>query len=145
MVQRRLLPALAVGVAVGLAACGSGDEVGRVVAVPRDVPTIAEAVAQARRGTIIEIAPGVYHEAVSVEVPGITLRGLDRNEVVLDGRFTLANGISVKANDVAVENFEELRRIVAAFDVGDTIQISVERSGLPQPLKLKVELMQHAQ
>jgi hypothetical protein len=104
MVQRRLLPMLVVGIAAGLAACGSGDEVGRVVAVPRDVPTIAEAVAQARRGTIIEIAPGMYHEAVSVEVPGITLRGLDRNEVVLDGRFTLANGISVKANDVAVEN-----------------------------------------
>jgi predicted metalloprotease with PDZ domain len=57
----------------------------------------------------------------------------------------LSGDVITKVNDVAVENFEELRRIVAAFDVGDTIQVSVERSGLPQPLKLKVELMQHAQ
>lgn len=57
----------------------------------------------------------------------------------------LAGDIITKVNDVSVENFEELRRIVAAFDVGDTIQVSVERSGLPQPLTLAVELMQHAQ
>lgn len=57
----------------------------------------------------------------------------------------LSGDVITQVNDVSVENFEELRRIVAAFDVGDTIQVSVERSGLPQPLKLKVELMQHAQ
>jgi len=92
-----------VGLTVALA-CGSSDDSVRVVRVPEQAATIAEAVAEAQPGSIIQIAPGVYHEAVSVEVPGITLRGLDRNEVVLDGRFELANGISVKANDVAVEN-----------------------------------------
>lgn len=86
-------------------ACGGDDGGGSsVIRVPEQVATIADAVARAQRGTIVEIAPGVYHEAVSVEVPGITLRGLDRNTVVLDGRFELANGIAVKADDVAVEN-----------------------------------------
>jgi hypothetical protein len=89
---------------VVVTACGSSNDTLTVIRVPDQVATIARAAAEAKRGTIIEIAPGVYHEAVSVEVPGITLRGADRNEVVLDGRFTLANGISVKANDVAVEN-----------------------------------------
>lgn len=89
-----------------MSACG--DDPGRgdaaVIRVPTDVPTIAEAVAGARSGSIIEIAPGTYHEAVTVDVGGITLRGADRNAVVLDGEFTLANGISVRADDVAVEN-----------------------------------------
>jgi nitrous oxidase accessory protein NosD len=90
------------------AGCGGGGNddtsVARVVQVPEQVATIGEAVAAARPGTIIDIGPGVYHEAVTVETQRVTLRGRDRNTVILDGRFALANGISVKADDVAVEN-----------------------------------------
>ncbi len=51
------------------------------------------------------ISPGVYHEAVNVVTDRITIRGLDRNEVVLDGRFELDNGIRVLgAGGVAIEN-----------------------------------------
>ena len=95
---------MGLAVLVVVTACGSSDEGVRTLRVPGDAPTIGRAVAEAGPGTIIEIAPGVYHEAVIVEVPGVTLRGLDRNEVVLDGRHQLANGIAVKADDVAVEN-----------------------------------------
>jgi hypothetical protein len=50
------------------------------------------------------IAPGTYHEAVRVKTSGITLRGADRNRVILDGNFQLPNGVEIEANNVVVEN-----------------------------------------
>lgn len=74
--------------------------------VPADYPTIQAAVNAARPGQIILIAPGVYHEAVRVKTPGITIRGEDRNTVILDGNFEpqLSSGIEIEANNVVVEN-----------------------------------------
>lgn len=76
----------------------------RVLAVPDDYATIADAVDEAKPGDLILLSPGVYKEAVDVEVEDITIRGLDRDEVIIDGEFTRENGIRVLANDVAVEN-----------------------------------------
>ncbi len=108
-VMKRRIGAFAAVIACALsfAACGQGlgsDQASRIILVPEQVATIAEAVAAAQPGTIIDIAPGLYHESVSVEVSRVTLRGRDRNAVILDGRYLLANGINVKADDVAVEN-----------------------------------------
>ncbi|MFM7509478.1 MAG: right-handed parallel beta-helix repeat-containing protein [Actinomycetota bacterium] len=51
------------------------------------------------------IAPGTYAEAVDVTTPNITIRGEDRNGVILDGGFELENGIRVLDTDgVVVEN-----------------------------------------
>ena len=51
------------------------------------------------------ISPGTYHEAVNVVTDDITIRGLDRNEVILDGQFELDNGIRILgASGVVVEN-----------------------------------------
>jgi hypothetical protein len=89
-----------------------------IVRVPEDVATIQGAVDQATSGQIISIAPGVYHEAVKVEGSAkshLTIRGRDRNGVILDGRNGtgkyLADGIYVgrdiggnAANDVIIEN-----------------------------------------
>lgn len=72
--------------------------------VPADYPTIQQAVDAAQPGQIILIAPGVYHEAVRVKTAGITIRGENRNTVILDGQFQLPNGIEVEANNVVVEN-----------------------------------------
>ena len=87
-----------------LASCGSDRIEQRTVTVPGDYGTIADAVADATEGTTIEVGPGVYHESIVVETKNVTLRGADRNEVILDGRHALANGISVVADDVAIEN-----------------------------------------
>ena len=62
---------------------------------PRDHATIQEAVDAAKPGDLILIAPGTYNEAVDVETENLTIRGLDRNEVILDGEFELENGIRV--------------------------------------------------
>jgi hypothetical protein len=76
-----------------------------VIEVPGDHPTIQAAVDAAKPGDLVLIAPGVYHEAVNVITDNLTIRGLDRNEVILDGEFELDNGIRVLgANGVAIEN-----------------------------------------
>jgi Right handed beta helix region len=78
---------------------------GATIEVPGDHATIQEAVDAAASGDLILVSPGVYNEAVNVTTPELTIRGLDRNEVILDGEFELDNGIRVLgAAGVTVEN-----------------------------------------
>lgn len=80
---------------------------GRVIRVPADAPTIQDAVDRAQPGDLVLVAPGVYHEAVKVTTSHLTIRGEDRNGVILDGRFdpTMKNGVAVfGADGVALEN-----------------------------------------
>ena len=78
---------------------------GATLAVPADYPTIQEAVDAAKPGDLVLVSPGTYHEAVAVTVDELTIRGLDRATVVLDGQFDLENGFMVAgANGVAIEN-----------------------------------------
>jgi hypothetical protein len=74
------------------------------IQVPEDHDTIQAAVDAASPGDLVLIAPGTYEEAVDVETEDLTIRGLDRNDVILDGGFELENGIRVLADGVAVEN-----------------------------------------
>jgi hypothetical protein len=118
---RRGLGLALLAVLVLAAACGgddSGDDTGTdgadsgaeasvegALRVPDDHETIQEAVDAAAPGDLILVGPGVYEEAVNVETDGLTIRGLDRNEVVLDGGFEMDNGIRVVgASGVAIEN-----------------------------------------
>lgn len=97
--------AAALVAATVLVGCGAdGDPAPRVLHVPADHDTIASAVADARPGDIVQIAAGTYHESVKVTVDHITIRGDDRNAVVLDGGDNLSNGFMVGADDVAIEN-----------------------------------------
>jgi Right handed beta helix region len=118
---RRLLALLLACVLVLAAACGGDDDtasddpdgggagdaasVEDARRVPDDYDTIQAAVDAAEAGDLILVAPGVYEEAVNVETDELTIRGLDRNEVILDGGFEKDNGIRVVgANGVAIEN-----------------------------------------
>ncbi len=78
---------------------------GTTINVPDDHATIQEAVNAAAEGDLILVAPGTYNEAVDVTTNDLVIRGLDRNEVILDGEFELENGIRIiGADGVAVEN-----------------------------------------
>lgn len=73
--------------------------------VPTDYPTIQSAVDSADPGDLVLVEPGVYREEVEVTTPGLTIRGTDRNQVIIDGEFQRENGIKVfGADGVAIEN-----------------------------------------
>ena len=72
--------------------------------VPKDYPDIQTAVDAAQPGDLVLVSDGVYREEVIVTTPSITLRGTDRNAVILDGEFERANGVAVYADGVALEN-----------------------------------------
>jgi plastocyanin len=72
--------------------------------VPQDYPTIQNGVDAANPGDLVLVDKGEYSEAVFITTPSITLRGVDRNAVILDGKSELGTGIMIGGNGVAIEN-----------------------------------------
>ena len=86
------------------------------IRVPRDAPTIQAAVDSAEPGGLVLVSPGVYEEAVVVTTPFLTIRGTDRNAVILDGGFALDNGIQViEADGVSIENMAARHYVLNGF------------------------------
>lgn len=111
-----------IGVGVGtragaeVAAAAPTSSGGATISVPADHATIQEAVDAAAPGDLVLVSPGVYHETVDVQTDNLTIRGLDRNEVVLDGEFLLDNGVRVLGADgVAVENMTAVNYTANGF------------------------------
>ncbi|HJS26965.1 MAG TPA: PLDc N-terminal domain-containing protein [Actinomycetota bacterium] len=89
---------------------------GGEIRVPEDAPSIQSAVDAAEPGGLVLISPGVYEEAVVVTTPFLTIRGTDRNAVILDGRFRLDNGIAViEADGVTIENLTARHYLLNGF------------------------------
>jgi parallel beta-helix repeat protein len=76
------------------------------IRVPDDVPTLQLAIARAQPGDSIVLAVGTYPggNVVPPSKHDITIRGVDRNQVVLDGADTRKNGIVVHADGVSILN-----------------------------------------
>jgi hypothetical protein len=110
------LVAVAFGAAAS-AAAASVNIVSQTKSGANYFKTIQEAVNNSSRGDFVLIEPGKpYDEAVKVTSAqsGITIRGMDRNGVVIDGQHKADNGIEIKlANEVSVENLT-----VKNFDTG---------------------------
>ncbi len=104
------IPSLAVAlVVVGsvLAGCTSvgADDAARadVVHVPADA-SLGEAGSRVADGGVIVIAAGTYTESLEIAADDVTVRGVDRNTVILDGELTRSNGIVGSGARFAVEN-----------------------------------------
>lgn len=96
----------------------AGLVTGVVRSVPDVHPTIQNAVDAADPGDLILVAPAprtpehlaadgryVYREQVDVATPFLTIRGTDRNEVIVDGEHQRPIGINITGADgVVVEN-----------------------------------------
>src|SRR5262245_26104977 len=130
----RLLATVVAAAALGTSPSLAGSvhvwRVGTFRGITGQFQTIQAAVDAARPGDWILVAPGDYHEngstdpdlpaGVLIHTPGIHLRGLDRNNVIVDGsragaptpcssdpafQVTGRNGIEVyKASGTYVEN-----------------------------------------
>ena len=80
-----------------------------MIIVGTDAATIAEALGKASEGDTVFIPKGIYHETVSVEKNGVTLKGEDGS--VIDGGELKLNddnstGIYVDGKDITVEDIE---------------------------------------
>jgi len=65
------------------------------------------AVAAAKAGDVIEVEPGVYHEALAIDTPNLTLRGIVRGDArpVLDGRGELNDGVIASGSPFTMTGF----------------------------------------
>src|SRR5436190_3227460 len=90
---------------------------GAEIRVPEDVPTLQSAIARARPGDTIVLAPGIYPggNVVGPRKRDITIRGTDRNQVVLDGADRRKNGIVVRADGVSILNMSAHNFLENAF------------------------------
>jgi hypothetical protein len=115
--QARGIGCVAVGVLLaalfGASASTASAATTRVVSTSKTgkniYSTIQGAVNAANPGDWVLIEPGKYNESVLVETPGLHIRGLNRNTVILDGQNKVVpggeNGIEVfKTNKVSIEN-----------------------------------------
>ena len=73
----------------------------------RSGESIAAALELAKPGMVIEVEPGIYHEALVVDTPNITLRGIVRGaeRPVLDGRGTLNDGVIASGSPFTMTGF----------------------------------------
>ena len=92
------------------------DWSGRIRFVPNEYGTIQEAVDTANPGDLVLISEGIYYEEVVVRTPSLTIRGVDRNTVIVDGEFERANGFLVAGVDgVAIENITARNTLLNGF------------------------------
>ena len=85
--------------------------------VPDDAPTLQLAIAQAGPGDTIVLDRGVYPggNVVPAAKHDLTIRGADRNEVVLEGADARKNGIVVHADGVSILNMSAHNFLENAF------------------------------
>jgi hypothetical protein len=111
-----VLAALLVGIASAAPDAGSGASAADIH-VPQDVQTLQLAISQAQPGDTIVLDRGTYPggNVVPPSKHDLTITGVDRNQVVLDGGDTRKNGIVVHADGVSVLNMSAHNFLQNAF------------------------------
>ena len=104
----------------------SADRIARAGVIVHAGESIQAAVDAARSGTVIQIEPGTYAEAIHISVPGLALVGQRRQDgrgVVIENPGGAANGIRVDPGgdrfvllDVTVRGFGENGVLLSGVD-----------------------------
>jgi hypothetical protein len=98
------------------------------IRVPADVPTPQLAIARAEPGDTIVLAAGTYPGGYIVpeDKHDITIRGVDRNKVVLDGDDRRKNGVVVRADGVSILNLSahNFRQNAFYWEAADRFRVS---------------------
>ncbi|SEE83890.1 right-handed parallel beta-helix repeat-containing protein [Ruania alba] len=90
-----------------LAGCQDGSPAeasSAVVRVPTDAATISAAMDEVAPGGLVLVEPGTYPEEVTIDVEDVTLRGTDRNGVIIDGGGVRSFGVVATADGARIEN-----------------------------------------
>jgi Right handed beta helix region len=107
-VPRTVFAGVVAGLALAFASAGPAERTatGTEIRVPEDVATLQLAVANVEPGDTIVLSAGTYPggNVVPAAKHDITIRGDDRNGVVLDGADRRKNGIVVRADGVSILN-----------------------------------------
>jgi len=90
--------------AVSLAGCGSADAAPQQLVRVTNDDEFAEAGSRVADGGLILIEEGTYHGTLQVSADDVTVRGADRNGVVLDGELETSSGIVGTGERFTVEN-----------------------------------------
>jgi parallel beta-helix repeat protein len=95
---------LALGAALAWAPPGAGAKTLTV----KPGGSIAQALDNAAPGDVVEVEPGTYHEALTVDTPDITLRGIVRGSLrpILDGRGQLNDGVIASGSPFRMTGFQ---------------------------------------
>jgi hypothetical protein len=112
-----LAAAVVAVVACTLGADQSAARVPAEIHVPQDAATLQLAIAQARPGDTIVLDAGTYPggSVVPASKHDITIVGVHRNDVVLDGADRRRNGILVRADGVSILNLSAHNFLENAF------------------------------
>jgi plastocyanin len=106
---------------------GGGDDVRPKLVVPKDFPTIQQAVNHASPGSTIVIQPGVYKTSVTVQTPNLIIRGVDRFRTVLDGEDERGNGITVDGTrNVTIKNLTVKNYVGNGIYINNTTGYTVD-------------------
>ena len=107
------LAAALIGTLLVLGACGRSDappsgaaseDRPALVRVPADATTLQQAIDRVASGGMVLVSPGTYQETAVVSTKDVTVRGTDRNQVVIDGGGIRPYGIVGIADGVRVQN-----------------------------------------
>lgn len=75
-----------------------------IVLTVKSGTSIQQLIDKAQSGDVVLVEPGTYSGNITILHDDITLRGQERNTVIIDGKFTQKNGITVSGDGDVVEN-----------------------------------------
>ena len=83
-----------------LTTMASGD----ILLVPEEYPTIQHAMDSASAGDVIDLANGVWHDQIVWGLSGVTLRGRDGGETIIDGSQQTWSPVVCYGEPTVIEN-----------------------------------------